>query len=67
MSLTARKVLLLLTVTSLDVIDGWTKNDLIYIWKDKGALQFAGKPIVFFFRNIYNEKSFPTTRGTQLF
>jgi len=21
---------------------GWTKNDLIYIWKDKGALQFAG-------------------------
>merc|ERR1719158_1766585 len=20
---------------------GWTKNDLIYIWKDKGALQFA--------------------------
>ena len=22
--------------------DGWTKNDLIYIWKDKGALQFAG-------------------------
>ena len=24
-------------------VDGWTKNDLIYIWKDKGALQFAGK------------------------
>ena len=23
------------------VSDGWTKNDLIYIWKDKGALQFA--------------------------
>ena len=23
-------------------VDGWTKNDLIYIWKDKGALQFAG-------------------------
>jgi len=21
---------------------GWTKNDLIYQWKDKGALQFAG-------------------------
>ena len=23
------------------VSDGWTKNDLIYIWKDAGALQFA--------------------------
>jgi len=27
---------------NLDVASyGWTKNDLIYIWKDKGALQFA--------------------------
>ena len=23
------------------VSDGWTKNDLIYIWKGEGALQFA--------------------------
>ena len=23
------------------VTDGWTKNDLIYIWKGEGALQFA--------------------------
>ena len=23
------------------ILDGWTKNDLIYIWKHEGALQFA--------------------------
>ena len=23
------------------ILDGWTKNDLIYVWKQEGALQFA--------------------------
>ena len=32
-----------LHITQSVNVDGWTKNDLIYIWKDKGALQFAGK------------------------
>ena len=32
-----------LQITQSVNVDGWTKNDLIYIWKDKGALQFAGK------------------------
>ena len=35
--------------------DGWTKNDLIYIWKDKGALQFAGG---FFARLLWLLKKF---------
>ena len=34
---------MLLQITQSVNVDGWTKNDLIYIWKDKGALQFAGK------------------------
>ena len=33
---------MLLQMTESVNVDGWTKNDLIYIWKDKGALQFAG-------------------------
>ena len=32
----------LLVTTASASLDGWTKNDLIYVWKGAGALQFAG-------------------------
>ena len=25
-----------------DIPDGWTSSDLVYMWKDQTALQFAG-------------------------
>ena len=25
----------------MSCLDGWTKADLVYVWKDEGALQFA--------------------------
>ena len=33
---------MLLVTTASASLDGWTKNDLIYVWKGAGALQFAG-------------------------